>query len=74
MNDSKNLERKHERNLADRREQIREWAEYVKTNPDEKWSEQVNELVNAQLQSARAQEDDRPSIADLRESPLLDER
>ncbi|WP_424018113.1 hypothetical protein ACOZ4N_19915 [Halorientalis pallida] len=73
MSDSGNLDRKHERNLADRREQIKQWAEYVRTNPDRDWSQQVNTLVNAQIQSARAQEDDRPSMDELRDSPLLDE-
>jgi hypothetical protein len=73
MSNSEDIERKHERNLAKRREQIKEWAEYVRTHPDEEWSQQVNELVDAQIQSARAQEDDRPSMNELRDSPLLDE-
>ncbi|MFB6308575.1 MAG: hypothetical protein ABEH35_04520, partial [Haloarculaceae archaeon] len=49
-------------------EQIREWAEYVRTHPDEEWGRQVNTLVNAQLQAARrAQslvEDDPEDAAD----------
>jgi hypothetical protein len=73
MSNSEDIERKHKRNLADRREQIKRWAEYVRTHPDEVWSQQVNELVNAQIQSAQAQEDDRPSMDELRDSPLLDE-
>ena len=73
MSDSKDLDRKHERNLADRREQIKQWAEYVRTHPDRDWSEQVNTLINAQIQSARAQEDERPSMDELRDSPLLDD-
>jgi hypothetical protein len=73
MSDSKDLDRKHERNLADRREQIKQWAHYVRTHPDDEWGRQVNKLVNAQIQSARAQEDERPSMDELRDSPLLDD-
>ncbi|MFB6143308.1 MAG: hypothetical protein ABEJ30_08225 [Halorientalis sp.] len=71
-NGSETLEGKHERNLAQRRTAIREWAEYVRTHPDETWGEQVNMLVDAQLQSARASEDERPSPATFRESPLFE--
>jgi hypothetical protein len=52
-NDSGGLDEKHARNDAERRRQIRQWAEYVRTHPDGEWGRQVNKLVNAQLQSAR---------------------
>lgn len=73
MSDSERLEDKHARNLADRREQIREWAAYVRSHPDEQWGEQVNRVVDAQLQSARHFEHERPEPERLRESDLLDE-
>jgi len=53
MTDSNELDAKHERNRAQRLEQIKRWAEYVRTHPDEEWGEQVNTIVDAQLQSAR---------------------
>lgn len=73
MTDSDPLEARHARNRADRLREIREWAEYVRTHPDEVWGEQVNTVVNAQLQSARHFEDERPELDDLRESPLFEE-
>jgi len=73
MTDSDDLAAKHARNRQQRREQIREWAAYVRTHTDDEWGPQVNTLVDAQLQSARHFEDDRPSIDDLRDSPLLEE-
>ncbi|PSP88423.1 hypothetical protein BRC90_07415 [Halobacteriales archaeon QS_4_69_34] len=72
MSDS-DRETKHARNRAARLRQIREWAAYVESHPDEDWGEQVNALVDAQLQSARCFEDERPEPETLRESPLLDE-
>lgn len=62
MTDSEELERKHEHNRERRLQQIREWAEYVRTHPDDDWGAQVNRLVNAQLESARHHEDHRPEI------------
>lgn len=73
MNDSERLEEKHARNRDERRRQIREWAAYVRTHPDEDWGEQVNKIVDTQLQSARHFENERPDPVKLRESPLLDE-
>lgn len=67
------LESKHTRNREFRREEIRRWAEYVRTNPDEDWGAQVNTLIDSQLASARHHEHDRPDIDELRESALLDE-
>jgi hypothetical protein len=51
--DSNDLEEKRARNEAERHRQIRQWAEYVRTHPDEDWGRQVNKLVNSQLESAR---------------------
>lgn len=72
MTNSEDLADKHARIRAERRRQIREWAEYVRTHPDEDWGAQVNEIVDAQLQSARHFEDERPDMDELRDSPLLD--
>lgn len=72
MTNSEDLADKHARIRAERRRQIREWAEYVRTHPDEDWGEQVNRIVDAQLQSARHFEDERPDMDELRDSPLLD--
>lgn len=41
------------RNRQERYEFIKQWAEYVRTHPDDDWGEQVNRLVDAQLESAR---------------------
>lgn len=73
MTDSDPLEARHARNRADRLREIRAWAEYVRTHPDEVWGEQVNTVVDAQLQSARHFEDERPDLDDFRESPLFEE-
>lgn len=61
------------RDEADRHRQIRAWAAYVRSHPDEDWGEQVNTLVNSQLQSARHFEDERPDPERLRDSPLFDD-
>lgn len=50
---------------------IKEWADYVRTHPDDDWGEQVNRLVNSQLDSARYVEDERPDLGAL-DSELLD--
>jgi hypothetical protein len=72
MSDSPDLEAKHARNREERLRFIREWAEYVRTHPDDDWGEQVNRLVDSQIQSARSVEDERPDMDQLREeSPLL---
>jgi len=73
MSNSNDREAKHARNREERHRQIREWAAYVRSHPDEDWGEQVNTLVNSQLQSARHFEHERPDVQDLRESPLFDE-
>lgn len=72
MSDSPDLEEKNARNREERLRFVRQWAEYVRTHPDDDWGEQVNRLVNSQIQSARNAGDDRPDMDRLRkESPLL---
>jgi hypothetical protein len=72
MSDLPDLERKHARNREERIQFIREWAEYVRTHPDDDWGEQVNKLVNSQIRAARRVEDERHDVDRLREeSPLL---
>lgn len=58
-------------NQQERRAFIKEWAEYVRTHPDDDWGKQVNRLVNAQLESARHFEAVRPNLDEL-DSELLD--
>lgn len=72
MSNSSQLDDKHARNRQERLRFIKEWAEYVRTHPDDDWGEQVNRLVNSQIQSARSVERERPDMDRLREeSPLL---
>jgi len=72
MSDLSNLEEKHARNREERIQFIKEWAEYVRTHPDDEWGEQVNKLVNSQIRAARRVENERPDMDRLREeSPLL---
>jgi len=73
MSDSKRLDDKHARNREQRVVQIREWAKYVRTHPDEDWGKQVNRILNSQLQSARHFEHDRPDPESLRHALLRDE-
>lgn len=47
------LATKREQNDSDRIEAVKRWAAYVRENPPEKWGPQLNELVNAQVRSAR---------------------
>lgn len=56
------LAEKHARNRERRLQRIKEWAEYVRTHPDDDWGRQVNRLVNSQLESARHHEDERPDL------------
>jgi hypothetical protein len=72
MSNSDSFAEKHARNRAERRREIREWAAYVRTHPDEDWGEQVNRVVDSQLQSARFFEDERPDPGILRDSSLFD--
>lgn len=73
MKDSETLEEKHEKNRQQRYEFIKEWAEYVRTHPDDDWGEQVNTLVNSQIESAQHFEDIRPDLDEI-DSPLLDDK
>jgi len=34
---------------------VKYWAEYVRTNPDEKWSKQQKLLIDSQIKNARNQ-------------------
>jgi hypothetical protein len=72
MKDSRTVEDVLEANQRERREFIKEWAEYVRTHPDEDWGAQVNKLVDAQLESARHLEDVRPNLDEI-DSSLLNE-
>jgi hypothetical protein len=72
MKNSRTVEDVLEANQRERREFIKEWAEYVRTHPDEDWGAQVNKLVNAQIESARHLEDVRPDLHEI-DSSLLDE-
>lgn len=71
MTDSDELEDKRQRNRQDRYAQIKRWAEYVRSHPDDDWGAQVNTLVDAQLASARHFDGERPSVDELRDSPLF---
>ncbi len=52
MNSGKReLEAKKERNLRQRREFVKYWANYVKEHDDEEWSEQQNLVVDSQLEN-----------------------
>ena len=72
MRNSETLEEKHEKNRQQRCAFIKEWAEYVRTHPDDDWGEQVNTLINSQIESAQHFEDIRPDL-DALDSPLLEE-
>lgn len=71
MTDSPDLDEKHARNREERLSFIREWAEYVRTHSDDVWGEQVNDLVDSQIESARNVEDERPDMERLREESAL---
>ena len=62
MDGSDEREAKHERIRRQRHEFIKQWAEYVRTHPDEEWGEQVNTLISSQIESARHFEDVRPDL------------
>lgn len=59
------------RNQQERYAFIKQWAEYVRTHPDDEWGEQVNRVVNSQLESARHFEAERPNLDEI-DSDLLD--
>lgn len=56
MNDSNRrdaLDRRRERNRAQRIQAVKRWVEYIRSNDPEDWGAQQNRLVNSQLESAR---------------------
>ena len=71
MDNSRTVEEMLDANQRERREFIKQWAEYVRTHPDDDWGAQVNTLVDAQLESARQLEDIRRDLDDI-DSRLLD--
>ena len=71
MSNSDPVDEQFARNQQERYEFIKAWAEYVRTHPDDDWGEQVNRLVNSQLESARAFEDERPNLDEI-DSDLID--
>lgn len=57
MSDSSRSDRlaaKQQANQEARLDGIKRWVEYIRTHPPAVWGEQQNELVNTQLESARA--------------------
>lgn len=42
------LREQQRENVAQRREFVKQWAEEVKTAPDEEWSAEVNTVVDSQ--------------------------
>lgn len=60
------------RDDTERRRQIRAWAEYVRTHPDEEWGRQVNAVVESHLEHARARQFERPDLAHLRDPAAED--
>lgn len=71
MKNSHGLEAKHERNLEQRRAFVREWAEFVRTNPDDVWGEQVKTLIDSQIETSQALDDSRVDRECVQNSPLL---
>ncbi len=47
--DLKELEKEIEENRIERLKFVKFWAEYIKKNDDEVWSEQQNMLINSQI-------------------------
>jgi hypothetical protein len=47
--DLEQLKKFKAQNIRERRKFIDFWADYVKTHPDEEWSEQQNVLINSQF-------------------------
>jgi len=53
MTGSERSERPRADNEKERLRQIRQWAQFVRTHPDDEWGRQVNKLIDAQIASAR---------------------
>lgn len=51
--DLKGIKLDKRRNFMERIWFIKYWANYIKNNPDEKWSKGQASLINSQFQSAR---------------------
>ena len=47
--DFEQLEKEKEKNKKQRLEFVKFWAEYIKKNKDEDWSEQQNIIINSQI-------------------------
>lgn len=71
MSNSDPVDEQLARNQQERYDFIKDWAEYVRTHPDDEGENRVNRLVNSQLESARQLEDERPIIDEI-DSDLLD--
>ncbi len=50
------LEEKKERNKKQRREFVKDWADYVRTHDDEVWSKQQNIIINSQIPREKSEE------------------
>jgi len=48
------LDAKHEQNRQQRLEAVKQWVEYLKSEPPEKWGPQQNTVVNDQLEAAQS--------------------
>jgi hypothetical protein len=49
-----NLDAKHEQNRQQRIKAVKQWVEYIKSEPAEKWGAQQNTIVNDQLEAAQS--------------------
>ena len=47
--DLEELEREKKKNFEERLKFIDFWTEYIKNNPDKKWSKQHNALIDSQI-------------------------
>jgi hypothetical protein len=52
MTNFETREESRRRNTKERREFIKQWAEYVRTHDDEEWAAQQHEIIDSQLESA----------------------
>jgi hypothetical protein len=48
------LDAKHEQNRQQRIKAVKQWVEYTKSEPPEKWGPQQNTVVNDQLEAAQS--------------------
>ena len=47
------MEKSEELNQKQRMDFVRYWANFVRNNPDQEWSQQQNVLINSMLKSAK---------------------